>query len=217
MNNERTAIFSRPVGSSTSYLRSYGSAGSNSRTQLSNAPKKKMVKHEISSTDTLQGIALKYGVTMEELKRANKLWTNDSICMRKFLDVPVDADAVVNGEADGAKDSNQEPGFEDDFVPRPVIKDTTNCDGFRRSQSFDLSETCPKLFLSRADEAVEHVKLNVDLLAKKSEFATVEEEEEDPSYGYAGGFSYQQYSRRKAVPKKMKSKRESSHDQFFQL
>ncbi|XP_028562103.2 lysM and putative peptidoglycan-binding domain-containing protein 2 [Podarcis muralis] len=47
------------------------------------------VEHRISACDTLQGIALKYGVTMEQIKRANKLFTNDCIFLRKTLNIPV--------------------------------------------------------------------------------------------------------------------------------
>ncbi|KAL3219175.1 hypothetical protein MRX96_030624 [Rhipicephalus microplus] len=35
----------------------------------------KTIKHVVQPGDTLQGIALRYGVTTEELKRANRLWT----------------------------------------------------------------------------------------------------------------------------------------------
>ncbi|XP_062998258.1 lysM and putative peptidoglycan-binding domain-containing protein 2 [Elgaria multicarinata webbii] len=47
------------------------------------------LEHRLSPSDTLQGIALKYGVTMEQIKRANKLFTNDCIFLRKTLNIPV--------------------------------------------------------------------------------------------------------------------------------
>ncbi|XP_045183125.1 lysM and putative peptidoglycan-binding domain-containing protein 2-like isoform X2 [Mercenaria mercenaria] len=49
----------------------------------------KYVKHTISRIDTLQGIALKYGATVEQIKRENKLWTNDSLFLREYLYIPV--------------------------------------------------------------------------------------------------------------------------------
>lgn len=49
----------------------------------------RIVKHQVQRGDTLQGIALKYGVTMEEVKRENRLWTTDSLFLREFLDIPV--------------------------------------------------------------------------------------------------------------------------------
>lgn len=49
----------------------------------------KTIKHVVQPSDTLQGIALRYGVTTEELKRANRLWTSDSLFLRPWLAVPV--------------------------------------------------------------------------------------------------------------------------------
>lgn len=48
-----------------------------------------MVEHRVRAGDTLQGIALKYGVSMEQIKRANKLFTNDCIFLKKTLNIPV--------------------------------------------------------------------------------------------------------------------------------
>lgn len=47
------------------------------------------MEHRVCAGDTLQGIALKYGVTMEQIKRANKLFTNDCIFLKKTLNIPV--------------------------------------------------------------------------------------------------------------------------------
>ncbi|KAG8440487.1 hypothetical protein GDO86_006296 [Hymenochirus boettgeri] len=64
--------------------RSYGSTASVT------APwAEKSIEHRLSPSDTLQGIALKYGVTMEQIKRANKLFSNDCIFLRKSLNIPV--------------------------------------------------------------------------------------------------------------------------------
>ncbi|XP_053321173.1 lysM and putative peptidoglycan-binding domain-containing protein 2 [Spea bombifrons] len=59
----------------------------------------KFIEHHVSPGDTLQGIALKYGVTMEQIKRANKLFSTDCIFLRKSLSIPVVADksSLFNG------------------------------------------------------------------------------------------------------------------------
>ncbi|XP_041356213.1 lysM and putative peptidoglycan-binding domain-containing protein 1-like isoform X2 [Gigantopelta aegis] len=70
----------------------YGTAAtSNTATRKSPNPSDgtKFIKHMVSSTDTLMGIALKYNVTVEEIKRVNKLWTNDSLFLREHLLVPL--------------------------------------------------------------------------------------------------------------------------------
>ncbi|KAJ8972966.1 hypothetical protein NQ317_019313 [Molorchus minor] len=46
------------------------------------------IKHMVSNTDTLQGIALKHNVTIEQIRRANKLWASDSLFLREFLLIP---------------------------------------------------------------------------------------------------------------------------------
>ncbi|CAK8676662.1 lysM and putative peptidoglycan-binding domain-containing protein 2-like [Clavelina lepadiformis] len=46
------------------------------------------VKHYLHKSDTVQGIALKYNISTEELRRINKLYSSDSIFLRTFLLVP---------------------------------------------------------------------------------------------------------------------------------
>ncbi|XP_041918223.1 lysM and putative peptidoglycan-binding domain-containing protein 2 [Alosa sapidissima] len=64
--------------------RSYGSTAS-----VTASLGEKYIEHRVTDSDTLQGIALKYGVTMEHIKRANKLFSNDCIFLRNSLNIPV--------------------------------------------------------------------------------------------------------------------------------
>jgi len=48
-----------------------------------------IIKHRVLPSDTLQGIALKYGASTTEIKRVNKLWSNDSIHLREILHIPI--------------------------------------------------------------------------------------------------------------------------------
>ncbi|MBN3296368.1 LYSM2 protein, partial [Amia calva] len=59
----------------------------------------KYIEHRVGGSDTLQGIALKYGVTMEQIKRANKLFSNDCIFLRTSLHIPVfsEKSTLLNG------------------------------------------------------------------------------------------------------------------------
>ncbi|XP_053214553.1 lysM and putative peptidoglycan-binding domain-containing protein 2-like [Panonychus citri] len=50
------------------------------------------IEHKLQPNDTLQGLALKYNVSMERIKRANKLWTGDSLFSRSKLNIPVTSD-----------------------------------------------------------------------------------------------------------------------------
>ncbi|XP_028402597.1 lysM and putative peptidoglycan-binding domain-containing protein 2-like [Dendronephthya gigantea] len=49
----------------------------------------KLAVHSLDQSDTLQGLAIKYGVTVEQIRRVNKLWTNDNIHILKTLNIPV--------------------------------------------------------------------------------------------------------------------------------
>jgi hypothetical protein len=43
----------------------------------------------VTTADSLQGVSLKYGISMAELRKANQMWPSDSIHLRKSLNVPV--------------------------------------------------------------------------------------------------------------------------------
>ncbi|XP_076314585.1 lysM and putative peptidoglycan-binding domain-containing protein 2-like [Tachypleus tridentatus] len=72
--------------------------------------REKYVKHVVKPTDTLQGLALHYGVTMEHIKRINKLWTTDSLFLRTTLDIPVPTESSPSSsdiETPGASPSEE--------------------------------------------------------------------------------------------------------------
>ncbi|XP_030044098.1 lysM and putative peptidoglycan-binding domain-containing protein 1 [Microcaecilia unicolor] len=81
---------------------SYGSLA-----QSANSPtRQRRMQHQLEPGDTLQGLALKYGVTMEQIKRANRLYTGDSIFLKKTLYIPVPTEQKgpqngLEGEAEG--------------------------------------------------------------------------------------------------------------------
>ena len=69
-------------------------------------------KHKLKSGETLQGISLKYGVPIENIKRANRLWSNDLAFIKEVLLVPIDKDKLseldfvnVNDIENGATNS----------------------------------------------------------------------------------------------------------------
>ena len=49
-----------------------------------------VLRHHVRPSDTLQGLAIQYGIAVEDLRRSNKLWASDSIHVRKVLIVPVE-------------------------------------------------------------------------------------------------------------------------------
>ncbi|KAJ1340650.1 hypothetical protein BSLG_004744 [Batrachochytrium salamandrivorans] len=45
--------------------------------------------HFVSASDTLAGICVMYGVKTADIKRHNRMWTNDSIHLRRSLEIPL--------------------------------------------------------------------------------------------------------------------------------
>ncbi|KAL2088775.1 hypothetical protein ACEWY4_015674 [Coilia grayii] len=100
--------------------RSYGSTAS-----VFASLGEKYIEHRVTDSDTLQGIALKYGVTMEQIKRANKLFSNDCIFLRNSLNIPVPSQKppLFNGLSLESPDSEattpQEQPYVDTDGPSP--------------------------------------------------------------------------------------------------
>ncbi|XP_037128928.1 lysM and putative peptidoglycan-binding domain-containing protein 1 [Syngnathus acus] len=79
--------------------RSSKSYGSLVRSNVSPV-RRRPIEHCIQPGETLQGLALKYGVTTEQIKRVNRLYTNDSIFQRKSLSIPVPSRSEAHEEED---------------------------------------------------------------------------------------------------------------------
>lgn len=63
--------------------RSYGTWGTGS------AQFHTFIEHEVKTGETLVGLSIIYDLTVEDLKRANTLWTNDSLYCGQVLRIPV--------------------------------------------------------------------------------------------------------------------------------
>lgn len=146
MSGDETALPASPGASScpgaSSWLRgsrtrSYGSLV---RSPLSPTHQRRL-EHILQPGETLQGLALKYGVTMEQIKRANRLYTNESIFLKKSLWIPVMADL------DDCTDSAEE----DSKAGRAVTeKEDNDCK--------DITDLTPEDFLQRLDGLINQSK-----------------------------------------------------------
>lgn len=101
-------------------IRSYGSTAS-----VTASLGEKYVEHRVTDSDTLQGIALKYGVTMEQIKRANKLFSNDCIFLKNSLNIPVVSEkrSIFNGLSLESPDGDGESSSLDADAPCIVTQD----------------------------------------------------------------------------------------------
>ncbi|XP_070767584.1 lysM and putative peptidoglycan-binding domain-containing protein 1 [Enoplosus armatus] len=113
-----------------SRTRSYGSLV---RSPLSPV-RQRRIEHTIQPGETLQGLALKYGVSMEQIKRANRMYTNDSIFLKKSLSIPVlsDLDHRSNGVDLVLDDSEEESAEKKQDDGKERASDLTPVDFLKR-------------------------------------------------------------------------------------
>ncbi|XP_062394613.1 lysM and putative peptidoglycan-binding domain-containing protein 1 [Sardina pilchardus] len=132
--------------------RSYGSIVNSSLSPV----RQKRIEHEVQPGETLQGLALKYGVSMEDIKRANRLYTNESIFLKKSLSIPVLSELDVGLFSNGDEASNEEM-CQGDSAPKddPVENGTAQKDSEKDSSGADLS---PMDYLKRMDSLITQSK-----------------------------------------------------------
>lgn len=132
--------------------RSYGSILNSSLSPV----REKRIDHQVQPGETLQGLALKYGVSMEQIKRANRLYTNDSIFLKKSLSIPVlselDKELFSNENSGSDEETSQRDSATKEF---PVQNGTAQRDSDKDSSSADLS---PMDYLKRMDSLITQSK-----------------------------------------------------------
>ncbi|XP_022601855.1 lysM and putative peptidoglycan-binding domain-containing protein 1 [Seriola dumerili] len=136
-----------------SRTRSYGSLV---RSPLSPV-RQRRIEHKIQPGETLQGLSLKYGVTMEQIKRANRLYTNDSIFLKKSLSIPVlsDLDDCSNGV-----DLAEQEGEKDNTGCAPAQNGQTGSSSWNKQDDGEerASDLTPVDFLKRLDDLINQSK-----------------------------------------------------------
>ncbi|XP_053823104.1 lysM and putative peptidoglycan-binding domain-containing protein 1 [Vidua chalybeata] len=106
-------------------------------------------EHRLQPGDTLPGLALRYGVTMEQIQRANRLYSSDTIFLRATLlipghrdtpgdtagdtagDIPGDTAGDIPGDTPGNTPGNT-PGDTPGDRPGPSRRDLSASDFLRR-------------------------------------------------------------------------------------
>ncbi|XP_061890146.1 lysM and putative peptidoglycan-binding domain-containing protein 2-like isoform X2 [Entelurus aequoreus] len=145
-------------------IRSYGSTAS-----VSASLGEKYIEHRLSDGDTLQGIALKYNVTMEQIKRANKLFSNDCIFLKSSLNIPVATQKryIFNGLSLESPDGDDQAAQQQEDQ-RPWPEDS-------KGSGPPAEELSAQDFLTR-----------LDLQIKRSKQAAARLKEEEVSLSFAG-------------------------------
>lgn len=169
-------------------IRSYGSTAS-----VTASLGEKYIEHRVTDSDTLQGIALKYGVTMEQIKRANKLFSNDCIFLRNSLNIPVVSEkaSIFNGLSLESPDGDAEASCQDAEAPRVISQDvegpspppTPPPEDSRPPPPLQPEELSAKDFLHRLDLQIKQSKQAARRL-KEEEGRSNEEEYTPPQTSY---------------------------------
>ncbi|ESO85291.1 hypothetical protein LOTGIDRAFT_167866 [Lottia gigantea] len=111
------------------------------------------IRHNVSPEDTLMGIALKYHVSVEQIKRLNQLWTNDSLFLRQHILVPL-------------LPTNQ------DIVPKELIVEVS--DRYNSSNEEQPKETSPQQVVSTESGMDFLNKYDLDIAQLKSNLQKIE-------------------------------------------
>lgn len=107
-------------------IRRYGSTNNlNSQNYNSKLNRySRIIVHKVELSDTLQCLELKYNSSMYEIKRLNRLWSNDSLYCKTHLNIPIFDNGfssnsssfksnllLYNNNAKDVKDSNNTSNF----------------------------------------------------------------------------------------------------------
>ncbi|XP_076752420.1 lysM peptidoglycan-binding domain-containing protein red [Xylocopa sonorina] len=115
-----------------------------------------LLKYTVSTTDTLQGIALKYGVTTEQIRRVNRLWASDSLFLREYLLIPVNTENPLS--LDNAEETEHN-----------IVQSVSSPSSIASSIDDDSSVND---FLAKMDSSIANAKKEVKRTQGNSEFCT---------------------------------------------
>ncbi|KAK9871864.1 hypothetical protein WA026_015110 [Henosepilachna vigintioctopunctata] len=146
---DKTSYEKLSIRESARSLKKYGSTSSKHATKCEN-----YIKHYVCNTDTLQGIALKYDVSTEQIHRANRLWASDSLFLKEYLLIPVPLDVSKNNLSPMSISSTSSPTLS------PL-----------QSQKSYEDDTIDN-FLGKIDASIATTKEEVKKTQSNSEFAT---------------------------------------------
>ncbi|KAI0088169.1 hypothetical protein BDY19DRAFT_216261 [Irpex rosettiformis] len=84
---------------------------------------------QVALADSLAGVALKYGISMADLRKANTLWPSDPIHIRKVLYIPLDRSHKAKEILLSQLEPNSTevlPSASEDILPRSILPTDTD-------------------------------------------------------------------------------------------
>ncbi|EFO28271.2 LysM domain-containing protein [Loa loa] len=125
--------------------------GSLSNLHISAKTYRTVIQHQIKPNDTLQGLVLKYNTSMSEIKRLNRLWSNESFYLKEYVEIPIYDEMFERGRA----------------MDRPMnVKNDRCCEESKKSQDID-EESLQDIF-QRIDKNIRKTTNSVNKLTENS-------------------------------------------------
>lgn len=155
-----------------------------------------LIRHDIEMGDTLQGIALKYGCSTEQIRRANRLFASDSLYLRQFLMIPVDKNSPYYPKDDRPNS-----------LPPQRAASITGYPGYQKQNSLSLDQLSPEEeskknideFLGKIDTSIAESKKLFNQTRKNSDFISTQLNDDDyPNDRYPSTSSNQHYHSRQS-------------------
>ncbi|KRZ71675.1 Threonylcarbamoyladenosine tRNA methylthiotransferase [Trichinella papuae] len=134
----------------------------------------KVIEYKVTPQDTLPGIALKFNSSVAEIKRLNRLWSQESFFLRETLSIPLFSQSSDESTAVISKD-------------KQAAKQTVD-QSFENGELEDLSKISVDDFFNKIDRTIQHSAMNVRRIEAKSSIDTIErgesaEKEEKRRFG----------------------------------
>jgi len=121
----------------------------------------------VESSDTLQSLELKYNSSMYDIKRLNRLWSNDSLHCKTVVKIPVFDQAKTSTTMNGGSSKS-----EDQLLDK---RKTTARSGASMERVEEDEESLDQLF-KRIDKNVKQTQKAVKKMNRVSRVAEVEGE-----------------------------------------
>ncbi|KAK5167194.1 uncharacterized protein LTR77_007925 [Saxophila tyrrhenica] len=114
--------------------------------------------HHVKKDDTLAGITIKYNCSANVIRKANRMWPNDTVQSRQTIVLPVDA-CGVKGKPVAAPDApstddllgtdeTDDMAAEEISTPRPTVNGDITADMATRDRTSSLSTASPRTSVS---------------------------------------------------------------------
>lgn len=143
--------------------------------EASQSQSKEFFKHYVTPSDSTFSLALKYGITVEQLKRENKLWSNDALFLREYLLVPLTKEnsqcIPENSEIVRATSLKSENDSVRTLTTSPDSS-CPSCDG-EKATSTSAPDLSAKDFLNKYDSNIAQLKSNVQKMEESTSLQDV--------------------------------------------